>query len=112
MSARAMFEAIGGPDALAASKLYDLKGQVAIGEFAPLIPSQSRRKLTRTVTGGGTGLGLVTATALAANGAKVYITGRRLEVLEAAAKDLSVSGGEIVAIQADVSNKEGIKSAR
>lgn len=62
------------------------------------------------VTGGGTGLGLVTATALAANGARVYITGRRLEVLEAAVKDVSVSGGEIVAIQADVSNKEGIKS--
>lgn len=31
MSATAMFDAIGGPEALNASKLYDLKGQVAIG---------------------------------------------------------------------------------
>jgi hypothetical protein len=31
MSATAMFDAIGGPEALTASKLYDLKGQVAIG---------------------------------------------------------------------------------
>jgi NAD(P)-dependent dehydrogenase (short-subunit alcohol dehydrogenase family) len=68
------------------------------------------------VTGGGTGLGLVTATALAANGAKVYISGRRLEPLEAAAEGFkskfgqSSNGGTIVAIQADVSTKEGITS--
>jgi NADP-dependent 3-hydroxy acid dehydrogenase YdfG len=50
----------------------------------------------------------VTATALAANGAKVYISGRRLEPLQAAARDVGV--GEIIPVQADVSNKEGIKS--
>lgn len=38
------------------------------------------------VTGGGTGMGLMMAKALEANGAKVYILGRRLAVLEAAAK--------------------------
>lgn len=64
------------------------------------------------MTGGGTGLGLITATSLAANGARVYITGRRLEALEEAAKlgTPKDGKGEIIPIQADVSNKEGITS--
>lgn len=72
------------------------------------------------VTGGGTGLGLLTATALAQNGCRVYITGRRLEVLKEAVKEIKAScravpGGivreeVVVAIQADVSDKPGIES--
>lgn len=38
------------------------------------------------ITGGGTGMGLMMAKALEANGAKVFILGRRLEVLQEAAK--------------------------
>ena len=38
------------------------------------------------VTGGGTGIGLAIARALVAEGASVTITGRRIEVLEAAAQ--------------------------
>lgn len=42
--------------------------------------------LVAVVTGGGTGIGLIVARALEANGAKVFITGRRKEKLEEAAR--------------------------
>ena len=46
--------------------------------------------LVAVVTGGGTGLGLLVARTLEANGAKVYITGRRQDKLQEARK-LAVS---------------------
>jgi NAD(P)-dependent dehydrogenase (short-subunit alcohol dehydrogenase family) len=50
------------------------------------------------ITGGGSGIGLMAAQALAANGAKVYITSRRKEVLEKAAQSHSPDqGGQIIA---------------
>ncbi|KIK67812.1 hypothetical protein GYMLUDRAFT_36591 [Collybiopsis luxurians FD-317 M1] len=63
------------------------------------------------VTGGGTGLGLYMATGLAKDGAKVYITGRRLEVLEKAAKSFQSSGsGSLIPLQMDVTDEESIKN--
>ena len=55
------------PTYLAMSKIFDMNGRIAL------------------VTGGGTGIGWHIASGLAENGAKVYITGRRKDVLEKAA---------------------------
>ncbi|AVO38336.1 SDR family NAD(P)-dependent oxidoreductase [Pukyongiella litopenaei] len=54
------------------------------------------------VTGGGTGIGLAIARALAADGAKVTITGRRQEVLDA------VAGGNITGLAMDVRDEEDV----
>jgi NAD(P)-dependent dehydrogenase (short-subunit alcohol dehydrogenase family) len=53
------------------------------------------------VTGGNSGIGLATAKRFAAEGAYVFITGRRKPELDAAAKAI---GKNVTAIQSDVSN--------
>ncbi|KAI0191745.1 hypothetical protein EV127DRAFT_60208 [Xylaria flabelliformis] len=76
-----------------AQNLFNVKGFVAV------------------VTGGGTGIGLMATQALAANGAKVYITGRRVEALEKAAKEHQPASGEgqIIPIgPCDVTKKEDL----
>lgn len=77
---------------LTAQSLFNIKGWVAV------------------VTGGGTGLGLITAKALAANGVKVYVTGRRAEKLKDAELQDSASGGAIIGVQMDITDKDSIKS--
>ncbi|OAA74097.1 short chain dehydrogenase/reductase family [Cordyceps fumosorosea ARSEF 2679] len=72
---------------LKASKLFDLKDR------------------------GGSGIGLMAAQALAANGAKVYICGRTREKLENAAQTHgSEAPGQIIPIPADISSKVGISA--
>ncbi|MCJ1442398.1 MAG: hypothetical protein MMC23_002892 [Stictis urceolatum] len=61
------------------------------------------------VTGGGTGIGLMIAEALAANGARVYITGRRQEKLDNVASKYNDKPGKIIALPGDVSKKESLK---
>jgi NAD(P)-dependent dehydrogenase (short-subunit alcohol dehydrogenase family) len=56
------------------STIFNLRGRIAL------------------VTGGGSGIGLMIARGLAANGAKVYIGGRRKEVLETVAAQWPVHG--------------------
>ncbi|KAI5863846.1 NAD(P)-binding protein [Durotheca rogersii] len=86
------------PHPLSAATMFSLKDWVAV------------------VTGGGTGIGLMIAQTLAANGAKVYITGRRADVLERSARihgtpeKLGPLGGSIVPIAMDVTSKDSIKS--
>lgn len=63
------------------------------------------------------GLLAVIAQTLAINGARVYITGRRADVLETSARvhgardKLGGNGGEILPIVMDVTDKESIKAA-
>ncbi|KAM5343364.1 hypothetical protein ACJ41O_011901 [Fusarium nematophilum] len=78
-------------------------------------PSQSTnlfdvRGIVAVVTGGGSGLGFHITRALAENGAKkVYIIGRRKEVLENAAKEIGL--GNVVPTQCDVTDRESLKAA-
>ncbi|PBK89318.1 NAD(P)-binding protein [Armillaria gallica] len=62
------------------------------------------------VTGGGTGIGFMISKAFAANGAKVYITGRRLDVLEQAAASVTGVPGYVVPIHMDVTDQESVKA--
>jgi len=64
------------------------------------------------VTGGGTGIGLMITQALANNGARVYIVGRRKEVLETTVekygRNLAHPSGRIVGIAGDVTDKAAL----
>ncbi|KAF4632237.1 hypothetical protein G7Y89_g5898 [Cudoniella acicularis] len=72
-----------------ASELFSVKGLVAV------------------ITGGGSGLGLIMAKALEANGAaKVFIAGRNMEKLEKAAKQ--GIHGNIIPVQCDVTSKDSL----
>ncbi|KAF2116322.1 short-chain dehydrogenase/reductase [Lophiotrema nucula] len=68
----------------------------------------SVKGLVAVVTGGGTGIGLMIAKALEANGATVYIIGRRLEPLKAAAS--AAQHGNIIPIQGDVTSKPSLQT--
>ncbi|KAK8855127.1 short-chain dehydrogenase [Apiospora arundinis] len=64
--------------------------------------------IVAVITGGGSGIGLTMARALAFNGAaKVYLLGRRLEPLEAAAKEHP----SLVPVRCDVTSKQDLQAA-
>lgn len=58
--------------------------------------------VTALVTGGGTGIGLMITQALVANGATVYITSRRDEVLKKTDEQYNSGPGKIIPLQGDV----------
>jgi len=57
---------------------------------------------TAVVTGGGTGIGLASAVALAAEGAHVFITGRRTTELDVAVE--TIGSTRATAVTGDISN--------
>jgi NAD(P)-dependent dehydrogenase (short-subunit alcohol dehydrogenase family) len=72
---------------------FDLKGQNAV------------------VTGASSGLGVQFAKALAGQGANVALLARRQEKLQAVKSEIEAMGVQVLAIQADVTNEDSIKSA-
>ncbi|KJA17466.1 hypothetical protein HYPSUDRAFT_146456 [Hypholoma sublateritium FD-334 SS-4] len=74
---------------LSPSKLFDVDGMVVV------------------ITGGGTGLGLMMATALEHNGATVYIVGRRSDILEKAAKEHN-KFGKIIPIEGNITDRASL----
>ncbi|NCA15002.1 MAG: SDR family NAD(P)-dependent oxidoreductase [Proteobacteria bacterium] len=60
------------------------------------------------VTGAGTGIGRASAVALAAAGAKVALSGRRKEPLDAVAKTIHDHGHEAIVVPGDVSKVEDV----
>ena len=63
------------------------------------------------ITGGGTGLGKAMAQRFLQLGAEIYICGRRTDVLDLTAKELSVATGEkIHALTCDVRNLDAVES--
>jgi len=64
------------------------------------------------VTGGGTGIGKGGAMAMAAEGAKIIVAGRRLEPLEETVAEIKAQGGIAVACPTDVTNRAEIERLR
>jgi len=62
------------------------------------------------VTGGGTGIGRGIAIALADEGARVFLCGRRLDRIQKTALEIQAAGGYAQAIQADIANEMGVDS--
>ncbi len=61
------------------------------------------------ITGGGSGIGATTARAFAAQGAHVFICGRRLERLEEVCHIIAGAGGEAEALHCDISDEQAVK---
>ncbi|KAK7464839.1 hypothetical protein VKT23_006045 [Stygiomarasmius scandens] len=93
-------------------------GSASSSSFSPYAPGHNRfnplslfnvNGLVAVVTGGGSGIGLMMATALENNGATVYIIGRRPDVLQKAAKEHN-RFNRIIPLPGDVTNRESLVS--
>src|SRR5438270_10804386 len=64
------------------------------------------RGKTALVTGGGRGIGRETALKLARCGARVIVTARQPEQIDAVAREITETGGEVFAIPCDVGSAD------
>lgn len=64
---------------------------------------------TALVTGGGRGIGRAIAVALAAEGMRVVVVARSREEIDGTVREIVASGGEAVAIEADLSRREEVR---
>ena len=62
------------------------------------------------VTGASAGIGRATALRLAADGAAVAVTARRTDRLESLVEEIQASGGQAVALEADVTSLDAVRS--
>lgn len=77
-----------------------------------MLPKDSLRGKNIFITGGGSGLGKSMATYMASVGANVAIMGRRQEVLDATAAEITDhTGQKVVSVQGDVRNYEAVEAA-
>jgi len=78
----------------------------------PMLPPGTFSGRTALITGGGTGLGKGMALMLSSLGAAVAIMGRRQNVLEATAKEISgKTGNRVLACPADIRSPDAVKEA-
>ncbi|MBI4338171.1 MAG: SDR family oxidoreductase [Chloroflexi bacterium] len=61
------------------------------------------------ITGGGTGIGAATALALAGEGAKIVVAGRRRDALEGTVARIGQAGGEALAVPTDVTRDQDVE---
>ncbi|KAJ7727384.1 hypothetical protein B0H16DRAFT_1779438 [Mycena metata] len=80
-----------GVNPLAPEHLFNVSGMVVV------------------ITGGGSGIGRMMTSALARNGAIVYIVGRRLDVLQATAQEINVPD-KIIPLEGDVTDRDSLLS--